>query len=373
MSEYQYYEFRTINRQLSASQRAAVDNLSSHGSTTATSFRVDYNYGSFKHKPEEVLTQYFDAFFYIANWGQIELMFRYPKELLDTRSLEPYCIDERYTIDCKTVGEHVIVSFELNNDEGFDAWIEGEGMIDGLLALYSEIMQGDYRALYLAWLGAIQDGTEYSDALDDDTLEPPVPPGLDALSPSLQEFVELFEIDEALITAAAKGQSQSQSIESIDPRAALNTLSKEESIDFLYRLLQGETHLDLKLKQRIGLLVTNVGYAPTGHRTIGELLAAKTAIREQQKQAAAAAREVQRRAQMAALAQKGEDAWKQVEAFIEEKKSEGYKKAVELLLQLADLAREQKQERSFASRVEEIRQKYSRRSGLISELRRVQV
>ncbi len=373
MSEYQYYEFRTINRQLTAAQRAEVDKLSSHGHATATSFSVNYSYGDFKHKPEEVLTRYFDAFFYIANWGQVQLMFRYPKELIDTRALEPYCIDESRTIDCKTVGDNVIVSFELNNDGGFDSWIEGEGMIDSVLGLYSEIMQGDYRTLYLAWLGAVQDGTEYSDVLDDDSLEPPVPAGLDALSPSLDKFVDLFEIDKSLIAAATQGQTQAQSASQIDVRAVLTTLSKEESTDFLERLLQGEAHLDLKLKQRIGLLQPKVDYAPTGQRTIGELLAASAAIEEQQKKAAATARELKRRTQMVALAQQGEQAWEQVAAFIEEKKSEGYKKAVELLLQLAELAREQKQERIFASRVEEIRTKYSRRSGLISELRRVQI
>jgi hypothetical protein len=41
MSVYQYYEFRTFNRQLTPAQRAAVDKLSSHGHTTATSFSVD--------------------------------------------------------------------------------------------------------------------------------------------------------------------------------------------------------------------------------------------------------------------------------------------------------------------------------------------
>ena len=68
MSEYQYYEFRTINRQLSAAERTAVSKLSSHGNTTATSFSVDYRWGDFKHDVDEVLAKYFDSFFYIANW-----------------------------------------------------------------------------------------------------------------------------------------------------------------------------------------------------------------------------------------------------------------------------------------------------------------
>jgi len=370
MSEYQYYEFRTINRQLTASQRAEVDRLSSHGETTATSFSVNYSYGDFKHEPEEVLARYFDLFFYVANWGSVQLMFRYPKELIDTRALEPYCSDEPITVDCKTVGDSVILSFALNQEEGF-GWLEGEGMVDGVSGLYAEIMQRDYRAFYLAWLRAIQDGTEYSDEFDKATLEPPVPPGLSALSPALDGFVDLFGIDDDLIAAAAKGSAQPQLTLPIDEAAALAALSKAECIDFLQRLLQGEAHLELKLKQRLGLLQPKVAYAPTGQRTVGELLAARDELEQARQKAAAAAQEAQHRAQMVALAAQGERAWQEVEAFIEQKTNEGYQQAVALLMQLQELAREQKQERAFASRIAELRSRYSRRSGLMREWARI--
>jgi hypothetical protein len=241
-------------------------------------------------------------------------------------------------------------------------------MVDNVAGLYEEIMQRDYRAFYLAWLGAIQDGTEYSNAFSEETLEPPVPPGLDALSPCLEEFVELFEIDEELIGAAAQSSRQTPPAAPVDPVTALSALSKEECVDFLQRFLLGEAHLDVKLKQRIGLLPPDVGYAPTGQRTVGELLAARDQIAAARQQAAAAAKEAKRRAQMAALATRGEAAWQEVDAFILQKTNDGYKLAVALLLELRELAREQKQERTFASRVAEIRSRYSRRSGLLREL-----
>jgi len=43
MSKYQYYEFRTINRQLSVDERKKVNALSSRSHTTATSFSVEYS------------------------------------------------------------------------------------------------------------------------------------------------------------------------------------------------------------------------------------------------------------------------------------------------------------------------------------------
>jgi hypothetical protein len=372
MSEYQYYEFRTINRHLTATERTAVDKLSSHGHTTATSFSVDYSYGNFKHNPDEVLARYFDVFFYMANWGTVTLKFRYPKGLLDLRSLEPYCLESAMTIDYKTVDDSVIIGFDWNPEDGAD-WIEAEGLLDGVVGLYDDMMQGDYRALYLAWLRAVQNGTAYSDEFEDDTLEPPVPPGLDTLSPPLTDLIALFEIDKDLIAAAAKGSGHPSATPQVDIPTALAALSKEECVEFLHRFLQGEAHAELKLKQRIGLLQPTVAYAPTGERSVNELLAARDELVQQRRNVAAAAQAAQRRAQMAALATRGDRAWQEVETLIQQKTTDGYKQAVMLLQQLGELAREQGQVRLFENRLEQIRLKYSRRSALIRELQQAQL
>lgn len=324
MSEYQYYEFRTINRQLTAAERTAVDKLSSHGHTTATSFSVDYSYGDFKHDPNQVLARYFDLFFYMANWGTVTLKFRYPKGLLDLRRLEPYCLDSTMVIDHQTVGDSVIIGFDWNPEDSTD-WIEADGLVDGVVGLYQEIMGGDYRALYLAWLRAIQNGADYSGEFEEETLEPPVPPGLDELSPALTDFMALFEIDKDLVAAAAKGSSA----------ATIPTIS--------------------------------------GTRTVSELLTVRDEMVQRRRQAVAAAKEAKRRADLSALAGRGDQVWQEVETFIEQKTGEGYKQAITLLQQLGDLAREQGQGRIFASRVEQLRNRYSRRSAFIRELQRVQL
>jgi hypothetical protein len=145
----------------------------------------------------------------------------------------------------------------------------------------------------------------------------------------------------------------------------LAQLSKEECIDFLQRFLQGETHLALKLKQRLGLLAPDVAYEPTGRRTVGELLAARDEFEQIRKKAAATAKEAQRQAKLAALAAQGDRAWQEVETLIEKQSAEGYKQAVALLVQLGELAQEQQQAPLFASRVEAIRNRYRRRSALM--------
>jgi hypothetical protein len=69
MSEYQYYEWQTIDRPLSSSEREAVSGLSSHMETaTSTQAIVTYSWGDFKHDSRQVLLQYFDAHRYTLRY-----------------------------------------------------------------------------------------------------------------------------------------------------------------------------------------------------------------------------------------------------------------------------------------------------------------
>ncbi len=55
MSEYQYYEWQTVDRILTAEEQAAVNHLSSHIDVSSSQAVVTYNWGDFKHDPKEVL------------------------------------------------------------------------------------------------------------------------------------------------------------------------------------------------------------------------------------------------------------------------------------------------------------------------------
>lgn len=85
MSEYQYYEWQTLDRPLTPEEREAVSKLSSHIDVTSSQAVVTYSWGDFKHDPIQVLARYFDAFIYLANWGSKRLAFRFPRGLLDDR------------------------------------------------------------------------------------------------------------------------------------------------------------------------------------------------------------------------------------------------------------------------------------------------
>ena len=74
MSEYQYYEFRAVDRPLSEGELRKLHALSTRAEITSTSFTNSYNFGDFKGNPDTLMEKCFDAFVYLANWGSRRFM-----------------------------------------------------------------------------------------------------------------------------------------------------------------------------------------------------------------------------------------------------------------------------------------------------------
>ncbi len=249
MSEYQYYEFRAIDRPLTGKEQQSVAQLSSRVDPHPGRAVFTYSWSDFPGQPEEVLARYYDAMLYMANWGSRRLMFRFPKALVNLDQLEQYRVQAvdyaSDTITVSTVGEHVVLDIQAE-EEGGD-WIEGEGWLAALLGLRDAILQGDYRLLYLAWLRGL--AAEYD--VDEEALEPPVPPGLSKLTPALHDFVDLFAVDDDLIQVAAGASEKVKTVSKDELRRAIAALAAGEKDAFLLRLAQGEPLLSLAFKQRL--------------------------------------------------------------------------------------------------------------------------
>jgi hypothetical protein len=69
MSEYQYYEFRAIDRRLTAAEIAKLRSFSTRARITPKSFVNDYQWGDFRGDEDAWIDKYFDVFLYFANWG----------------------------------------------------------------------------------------------------------------------------------------------------------------------------------------------------------------------------------------------------------------------------------------------------------------
>lgn len=370
MSEFQYYEWQTIDRRLTPQEQREVDKLSSHIDVTPTYAQVDYSWGDFKHDPKRVLADYFDAFLYQANWGSKQLMFRFPARLLDASAVQAYCLDNY--ISLKQIGQYYILEIELNDENGAD-WIEPGGVLSGLLPLRNAILQGDYRALYLAWLHAVSLNYEWE--FDEELVEPPLPPGLDKLDAGLSNLVDFFEMDEYLIEAAAKGSSSlPQGPTPAQMEAAIAQLSRTECDDFLLRLLQGEALVQMDLQRRLEGIIggSRSGSAPA-QRAFRELLEARDAAEEAEKQRSAALAAEQKRQRLEALAGQQDAKWTEALQLIEIGKAKAYDEAVAILRDLCDLAEYQNRTAIFQSRIQKVQEQYSRRSALLTRLRRARL
>jgi uncharacterized protein YhaN len=363
MSEYQYYEFQAIDRPLTSEEQQAVARLSSRVDPHPRRAIFTYNWSDFPGNPEEVLARYYDAMFYIANWGSTQLMFRFPRAALDVEGVRAYYVS------LSEVGEHVVLNIEFNEKEGED-WVEGEGWLDALLPLRDDILRGDYRALYLAWLKAVT----WEDDIES-VIEPPVPPGLNKLTPALGSLIKVFEVDNTLLQVAAEASAERSTADDDWLRAAIGQLPREECDAFLLRLAQGEPHLGLALKTRLRALAgrPEAQASEASRRSVEQLLGEAERRRELARKRRAAAAERKRIQRLEDLAAREAAVWQEIDALIERKNASAYDEAVRHLRDLRELAEYRERMADFQRQVSQIRAQYSRRPALQSRLDRARL
>ncbi|MEG5057356.1 hypothetical protein QUB60_21090 [Microcoleus sp. A2-C5] len=377
MSEYQYYEFQSVDRPLTQSEQEAISKLSSRAQISSSRAIFLYNYGDFPGQEKQVLIKYFDAMFYIANWGSLKLMFRFPKGLIDIELMQKYCVED--IVEVSEINDFVILEISINEEEGFDGWIEGEGNLSSLIGLRQEILQGDYRLLYLAWLKGItyldelddedederDDDDENDDENDDkEGLEPPVPPNFGKLSSSLQAFIDIFEVDEHLLKAAISASVTKPSIPESSITEAIKKLDRSEVDTLLLRLLKGESNLSIELRNKLSAMIEVKQDQNPGKRTIRQLLASAEKEEKQEEERRGKEAKAARIKELEALAKRETAVWEDIDALIQKGTSSSYDEVVPLLLKLQDLAEYQKQTVKFFTLVQQLHNKYSSRSAL---------
>jgi hypothetical protein len=376
MSEYQYYEFQAVDRPLTLEQISDLRAYSSRAQITASSFIVDYSYGSFKGNPEKWLEQYFDAFLYLANWGSHLFMLGLPRKLLDQETIAPYCEGE--SLSCRSKGDKVILTFQSEDEEG--EWAEGEGWLASLLPIRADLLSGDYRALYLGWLGDVQ-----SEELDDDQLEPPVPGGLKTLNASLDRLADFLRLSRELIVAAAEASpgEQASGLSQEEFGKWILSLPNQEKDMLLLRLVEGgDPHRLAELRQQARReLRGDIKSVEGPRRTAGqireraEILATERKKIEVEKKARDLARRKKEEAEkrkkhLESLAGKEGILWNQVDELIATKQPKRYDEAVFLLRDLKDLAEFQNRMDLFYSRALDLVSAHLRKAILVDKINR---
>lgn len=359
--------FRQLTACLRKAEQAEVEELSSHIEVTASRAVVTYSYGDFRHDPKQVLSRYFDACLYAANWGTRRLMFRFPQGLIDLAAVEPYCHEG--SIEFAGLGAHQILEIELGEEEGL-GWVEAEGVLSGLIQLRNDILEGDYRSLYLAWLKAV--------TLDDpeaaaNEQEPPVPAGLRKLTPALQRLAQFFDIDSHLVESAATASAaETSTISDKALQQAIARLTREECNEFLFRLVKGEAGLGLALKHQLrGIFKTSPSPEDSPRRSVRQLLKAARRLSEQEAQRQREEAERRRIEELKKLAKREAQAWREIETLIQRSQAKAYDEAVKQLLKLRELAEFQNTQPDFIQRMSQVRERYQSRHSFIQRLERV--
>lgn len=390
MSEYQYYEWQSIDRVLTSAEQNAVDGLSSHIEVSSSRAVVTYSWSDFRHDPKEVLLKYFDAYLYWANWGSIRLMFRFPKGLLDLPEIEPYCIND--SISMETIGKFQVLDLNFDAEDGGDG-MEGEAELSQFIQLRADLLEGDCRLLYLAWLkemaqydsphdegdemigGEDEDEEMVGAENDDDDLisdkEPPVPPGLKKLSPALENFVETFGIDPFLIQAAAEASPDIKTME-IDYRTLIGRLPREECDEFLTRLAEGDAGVGLAFRKRLKTDLPQEHRLTATPRSIHELLWRAGQLEKAENKRQTEAARQKHIAKMKDLAARESQIWQQVDTMLSEgrKIASVYDGATAILESLYQLAEYQDSRETFHFHLNLLAEKFSSRPSLIDRWKR---
>ncbi len=345
MSEYQYYEFQSVDRALSKEDRAQLRGISSRAQITATSFTNHYEWGDLK-----------------ANSKDIEF-------LPDIDDVAIYDLGDSTIFDVD-IGEMPEDSYE---------WDDGSGWLAALAPLRADLLSGDLRVLYLAWLIGVQ-----WDIVPGDEVEPL--PGIGKMNGGLEAFADFFRIDPDLLQAASESGAVSETPE-LSPetfRAALDSVADEEKTSWLYRLVQGDLRVAAEVKRRAEKILSPSGDSSikTGLRTVSDLRSRASEIRKAREDSEARRREEERlrderleeekrRARLRDLRLRGEEVWLDIENEISRRDISAYERAAALISDLRAIAEKDGALDTFSSRLDSLREKHKRKARFIEQLNRV--
>ncbi|MFH0780604.1 MAG: hypothetical protein V2B20_01435 [Pseudomonadota bacterium] len=233
MSEYQYYNFRAIDRPLSSAEMKHLRNISSRAEITPVSFINEYNWGDLKANPRDLMRQFFDVHVYLANWGSAVLMLRLPRETLDEKIVNAFAVDGYF--EAEIIAEYWLLTWSLGESDDYqDFEEEGSSWMARLAPLREELLRGDLRSLYIGWLQVVTaDDTDLE-------MEPMVVDGLNDLTATQQALAEFLLVDPDILVAAGSGREARKEVEPTTLDAWLAKLPPEEVRGYLKQMLAGQ-------------------------------------------------------------------------------------------------------------------------------------
>ena len=229
MSGYQYYYFEAVDKPLTPLQQQKLRAVSTRAQINSRRFVNEYHFGNLSASPENLLKKYFDIHLYYANWGTRIIMFKVPIKMVDFETVKQYETGE--TLRVTKNGSHVIFDITADSDD-CEEWWEDSMKIDRYACFRDDLMAGDYRCLYIAWLAQHWPSNE-------ERKLPPVPAGMKKLTGTLRSFAEFMYIDKNdlknALNSLRSDESPALSLKNVKAWAA--TLSERDRQKILVDLL----------------------------------------------------------------------------------------------------------------------------------------
>ena len=349
MSEYQYIEFRAVDRPLTETELKFAEKQSTRAEISRWSFRNEYHYGDFGGDAKGLLRSGYDVHLHYANFGVRTAAFRLPAGLpFQKRLWSQYIGVGELTWEQDRKGNGGILSLSPFHEPGEidEIWSPGEYM-DAFVEVRRRLGAGDLRALYALWLCAAMD----DQSVEPDVVEPPVPGGLADCAEALGPFMEFFGLDPLILFAAAEGSPGAPEQLADDQRCRqwVEQLSHAESKNLLHRFLAEEPHA---VKAETFATIRQSGETPdwptvSPGRSLqmlldrAEQLRAEHDAKEKEKREAAAKREAakkerQRQERMQEM-MKDPQAWlRTASKLVDQRGTENYETAANILADLRE-------------------------------------
>jgi hypothetical protein len=376
MSEYQYYEFLAIERELTSKEMSALCNISSRAEITPVSLTNVYNFGDFKGNPTDLVRQYFNAHVYMANWGTALFMINLPLEAISRETAET--MQSADFLDFKAFKNLWVITWSLDDEpEDLDRFVmdDGRSWMKRLVPIREELLRGDLRSLYIGWLAAMA-----KEMIDDEELEPLSLEGLGSLTPAQQALAEFLEVDSDLLAGAGMGSPDSEEYEQKKEMMEkwLNTLSQERLLNATRLLLTGQgQQAERELKNEYYAWMRSLSDGSSGDdlRTVKEIrenadsaqkmrLERERLERKRQEEK----RRQKRQAHLKELAQNTYQAWKEIQRTVARGSGLAYKEVCQALIDLSEAYANYKDPESFQRELNHFIGDHMRRKALIKRL-----
>lgn len=202
MSEYQWIAFRAIDAPVTPANLEYMHKQSSRAEITPWSFENTYTYSDFRGNVPEMLRRGYDFHLHYADFGIRKLAIRLPWGLPDPATAKPYVNQREITFVKDPSGPGGVLKIQpFYEPDSRDNVLNCEMLIDRLIPLRDELLNGDLRPFYLMHLAVACDAEHDPE----EAVEGPVPAGLDELTNPQEALAEFYGLSDSLLKAAAEG------------------------------------------------------------------------------------------------------------------------------------------------------------------------